>query len=131
VAPRRGRADASGDDRAQVLTERSRLALLEERPDEALDHATAALSHVAADRLEFARCQFLKGRALAALGRSAEASQALRHASDLFRSHGARQQEAACWRELGEMDLSCGDLEGAVHALKAGLEALDPRRSRA
>jgi tetratricopeptide (TPR) repeat protein len=123
--------EASGDDRAQVLTERSRLALMEERPAEALEHATKALSEIASDRLEFARCLFLKGRALAALGRGQEAVQSLQEGAELFRARGARQQEAACWRELGELHLGRSDLEGAIFALKAGLEALDPRRSRA
>jgi tetratricopeptide (TPR) repeat protein len=123
--------EASGDDRAQILTERSRLAIMEERPAEALQHATEALSEIASDRLEFARCLFLKGRALAALGRGPEAAQTLQEAADLFRARGARQQEAACWRELGELHLGRSDFEGATFALKAGLEALDPRRSRA
>jgi tetratricopeptide (TPR) repeat protein len=123
--------EASGDDRAQVLTERSRLALLEDRPDEALDHATHALAEVASDRLEYARCLFLKGRALAALGRGKEATTTLREAAALFRARGARQQEAACWREVGEAHLDMSDLDGAILALRAGLEALDPRRSRA
>jgi tetratricopeptide (TPR) repeat protein len=123
--------EASGDDRAQVHAERSRLALMEERPDEALQQATLALAAVTADRLEFARCLFLKGRALSALGRGQEAAETLREAADLFRSRGARQQEAACWREMGELHLARNDFEGAIFALKAGLEALDPRRSRA
>jgi tetratricopeptide (TPR) repeat protein len=123
--------EASGDDRAQVLTERSRLALMEDRPADALEHATEALSEIAADRLEFARCLFLKGRSFAALGRGPEAVQTLQEAADMFRARGARQQEAACWRELGELHLGRSDFEGAVFALKAGLEALDPRRSRA
>jgi tetratricopeptide (TPR) repeat protein len=123
--------EASGDDRAQVLTERSRLALMEERPAEALEHANGALSEIASDRLEFARSLFLKGRALAGLGRGPEAVETLGEAASLFRARGARQQEAACWRELGELSLGRSDFEGAVFALKAGLEALDPRRSRA
>jgi tetratricopeptide (TPR) repeat protein len=120
--------EASGDDRAQVHTERSRLALMEERPAEALDHATLALAEVTSDRLEFARCLFLKGRALAALGRGPEATQTLQKAAGLFANRGARQQEAACWRELGELHLARSDLDGAIFALRAGLEALDPRR---
>jgi len=55
----------------------------------------------------------------------------LREAADSFGRQGARQQEAACWRELGELHLSAGDMEQAVEALRAGLEALDPRRTRA
>jgi tetratricopeptide (TPR) repeat protein len=123
--------EASGDDRAQVHTERSRLALLEDRPGEALEHVTEALAEVQADRLEFARCLFLKGRALSGLGRDQEAAGVLQEAAELFRLRGGRQQEAACWRELGELALAKSDFEGAIFALRAGLEALDPRRSRA
>jgi tetratricopeptide (TPR) repeat protein len=122
---------AGGDDRAQILTERSRLALLEERYEEALDHASEAMCHIEADRLEYARCLFLKGRALAALGRPDEATSTLAEGAERFRTHGARQQEAACWRELGEVELARADFDGAIMALKSGLEALDPRRSRA
>lgn len=123
-------APASGD-LAYVLTERSRLALLEGRPQEALGHADRALSDVGSDELEVARCLFLKGRALGALARREDARAALREGAALFRSRGARQQEAACWRELGELDLAAGDTHAAIQALRAGLEALDPRRSRA
>jgi len=118
-------------DLAYVLTERSRLALLQGSPQEALEHAERALADVGTDELEVARCLFLKGRALGALDRREEAQSALREAAVLFGSRGARQQEAACWRELGELDLAAGDIQAAVQALRAGLEALDPRRSRA
>jgi tetratricopeptide (TPR) repeat protein len=123
-------ARATGD-LAYVLTERSRLSLLEGRPEEALAYAERALVDVGGDELEAARCHFLKGRALGSLGRREESRSALREAAALFRALGARQQEAACWRELGEIDLAAGDTEAAVEALRAGLEALDPRRSRA
>ena len=118
-------------DRAYVLTERARLALLRGRPDEAVVHADAALASASDDDLEVARCLFLKGRALSALDRRDEARTALDEAAETFRRHGARQQEAACWREIGEMDIAAGDGEAALHALREGLEALDPQRSRA
>jgi tetratricopeptide (TPR) repeat protein len=121
---------ASGD-LAYVLTERSRLALLQDRPAEALEHAERALVDVGTDELEVARCLFLKGRALGSLARREDARSVLAEAAALFASRGARQQEAACWRELGELDLAAGDVEAAIRALRAGLEALDPRRSRA
>jgi predicted TPR repeat methyltransferase len=56
---------------------------------------------------------------------------ALGAAAESFRRLGARQQEAACWREMGEMDIAAGDGEAALKALREGLEALDPQRSRA
>ena len=114
-----------------MLTERARLELLEDRFEAALGYAEEALSHVSRDALEAARCLFLKGRALSSLGRGGEAEQVLREAAASFRSHGARQQEASCWRELGELYLSGGDVQQAVEALRAGLEALEPRRARA
>ena len=83
------------------------------------------------DALEIARCLFLKGRSLAALARRDEASEALRGAAVLFGNRGARQQEASCWRELGEVELAEGDLAAAVEALRSGLQALVPERSRA
>jgi tetratricopeptide (TPR) repeat protein len=55
---------------------------------------------------------------------------ALREAATLFEKQGARQQVAACYRELGELDLAAGDTEAAMESFRAGLAALDPRRSR-
>jgi tetratricopeptide (TPR) repeat protein len=118
-------------DLAYVLTERARLELLGERFDEALQYAEQALSHVSRDAGEAARSLFLKGRALSALGRSEEAEAVLREAASSFHEQGARQQEASCWRELGHLRVEAGDLAGAVEALLAGFEAIEPRRARA
>ncbi len=124
------REAAAPGDMAYVLTERSRLALIEGRPEDAMISAECALATVGSDELEVARCLFLKGRALAAMERRDDARDSLGEAAALFEKHGARQQEAACWRELGELDLAAGNVEAAVEALRAGLRALDPRRSR-
>jgi tetratricopeptide (TPR) repeat protein len=121
---------ATGD-LAYVYEERGRLALLEDHPEEALDYADRGLADSQPDALERARCLYLKGRALAALRRSEEARTALRQAAEEFRDQGARQQEASCWRELGELDLEAGDTASAVDALRAGLAALEPNRTRA
>ncbi len=118
-------------DMAYVLTERSRLALLEERHQDAIDLAERAVGFVGVDEAEVARSLFLKGRALGALERAEEAREVLREAAVRFEKVGARQQQASCWREMGELDAASGDLEGAVDSFRAGLEALDPRRSRA
>jgi tetratricopeptide (TPR) repeat protein len=117
-------------DLAYVYTERARLALMEERAGEAVVYANRALEH-ADEALEIARCQFLKGRALASLGKRGMAQESLRRAATLFGDLGARQQEAACWREIGEAELASGDVDAAVKSLRSGLAALDPRRSRA
>jgi tetratricopeptide (TPR) repeat protein len=122
---------AAPGDLAYVYTERSRLALLSGNLEEALDHADRAIAAAQGEDLELGRSLFLRGRALAGLGRGRESREALGRAASLFRQHGARQQEAACWREIGELHLEAGELEAAVQALRAGLEALDPRRSRA
>jgi tetratricopeptide (TPR) repeat protein len=114
-----------------TYTERGRLALMEDHPDEALEYAERALADSPPEELEWARTVYLKGRALAALGRAGEARATLQEAADCFNTHGARQQEASCWRELGELDLAEGDVKAAVASLQAGLEALDPKRTRA
>jgi tetratricopeptide (TPR) repeat protein len=122
---------ATPGDLGPVFTERSRLALLEDQPQEALAEAERALAVSESDELEAARSLFLRGRALGMLERRTEASDSLRQAVLLFEKHGARQQQAACWRELGELDLAAGDVDAAIESLRAGLAALDPRRSRA
>ena len=116
---------------AYVLSERSRLALLEGKPEQSLAEAERALACVGSDQLEMARCLFLRGRALGVLERYEEARASLEEAAATFAKLGARQQEAVCWGELGELRLAVGDVDGAVQALRAGLRALDPGRSRA
>ncbi|MBA3728024.1 MAG: hypothetical protein H0W94_02245 [Actinobacteria bacterium] len=123
--------DSSPADLAYVHTERSRLALLEGRHEDALASAERALLYVEGDELEEGRVLFLQGRALSLLDRGDEARAAFEDAAARFSKVGARQQIAASWRELGELDIAAGDLEAAVESLRAGLEALDPRRSRA
>lgn len=116
---------------AYIHEERGRLALMVNRPDEALDWAERGLADANPDGLEAARCLYLKGRALSTLARLEEARTALQEAAKRFGSQGARQQEASCWRELGEIELAREDLPAAVQALRAGLAALDPSRTRA
>ena len=118
-------------DLLSTYTERARLALLENEPEVALRFADRALADSPSEVLERARALYLKGRILGVLGRTAEARPLLREAVASFREHGARQEEASCWRELGELDLAEGDVQAAVESLRAGLEALDPRRTRA
>ncbi len=125
-----GQASSPGD-LAYLLSERGRLALMEGKPEDALALTERALVEAASDNLERGRCLFLQGRALASLGRRAEAKDALQEASAVFDKHGARQQQAGCWREIAEIDLAAGDVASAVEAFRSGLQALDPRRSRA
>lgn len=122
---------AGQGDLAYLYAERARLALLEGHAAEALEHADRALADASTEQLETARGLFLRGRALTLLGRSAEGRDALNDAAVAFGRHGARQQEASCWREIGEIHLDAGELPAAIEALKAGMGALDPRRSRA
>jgi len=121
----------SNEDLAYVLTERSRVALIERRFESAVQYADAAFGSVGTDGLEAARALFVKGRALSELHRARAARDTLEEAATLFGKHEARQQEASCWREVGELLLAGGDLPGAVEALRSGLEALNPSRSRA
>ena len=123
--------EAARGEIAYIHEERGRIAMLLGRPEEALKWAVRGLEGANPDQLETARCLFLKGRALAALARSDEARAALRKAASAFAGKGARQQEASCWRELGELDLAEGKLEAAVQAFRSGLETLDHRRTRA
>jgi tetratricopeptide (TPR) repeat protein len=113
---------------AYVHTERARVALLQGRPDEAVTLCDQSLAEVGSDDLETARCLFIKGQALTAVGRAEEAAETHRQAVQIFGGHGARQQEALCWREIGELELAKGDTESAVKALRAGLQALGPPR---
>lgn len=123
-------ADAPAD-LAYVHTERSRLAILEEAFEEAVDYATMALEAADLEPLERARALFLQGRAYGGLGRRRQARTALRKALLIFEENGARQQQASCWRELGELSEAAGDRDRAFAEFYAGLQILDPRRSRA
>jgi tetratricopeptide (TPR) repeat protein len=121
----------SVSDLAYLHTERSRLALMRGHPEDALAFAEKALGLTGSDQLKGARCLFLMGRAFTEAGRTQEAGETLERAAAVFNRHGARQQEAACWRELGKLALAEGDQDRAIRSLLAGLEALDPSRSRA
>jgi tetratricopeptide (TPR) repeat protein len=116
---------------AYVHTERSRLGILVGDHEEALVEARLASTTPGIPDLERGRALFLEGRALAALGQTDQAREVLRRAIEIFRADGARQQEASCWREIGELDVAEESYVTAVDSFRAGLEALDPRRSRA
>ncbi len=124
-------ADSSPTDLAYVFEERGRVALLDGRPQDALRWADAAIAGAGLDELELARSMFLRGRALALLARRADAEGSFKQAAETFERLGARQQDASTWRELGELRLDLGDVDGALEALLAGLSALEPRRTRA
>jgi tetratricopeptide (TPR) repeat protein len=125
------RESGSTEDVAYVLTERARIALLERRFDAAVRYTDESLHAIISDDIEAAKALFVKGRALSELHRRPAARRILEEAAALFGKHEARQQEASCWREVGELHLAEGDLPGAVEALRSGLEALNPSRSRA
>jgi tetratricopeptide (TPR) repeat protein len=121
----------SKTDLAYLYTERSRLELMKGHPEDSLAFAERALELSGSDELEAARCLFLMGRALTEAGRREWAREALERSAKAFGQRGARQQEAACWRELGKLALADGDPDRAIQSLLAGLDALDPNRSRA
>ena len=123
--------DGPPHERAYVYSERGRLALLTGRAEEALEYGERALENAGDDPLQQAGCRYLRGRALAELGRIPEALEEFSEAAAVFEKTGARQQAASCYREIGEVELDGGDLMQAVEAFRAGLEVLEPRRSRA
>lgn len=123
--------EIAASEMAYIHEERGRMSMLQDRPEEALQWAERGLAEAGGDEIEVARCLYLKGRALSMLARRDEARAALSHAAAAFAAQGARQQEASCWRELGELDVADGDLASAVNAFRAGLEVLDQSRTRA
>lgn len=123
--------DGPAHELAYLYAERGRHALLSGQPAQALTNSERALAGVGDDPIERARCLHLHGRALADLGRIDDALNDFREASTAFEKVGARQQVASCYREIGEIAFGGGDLEAAVEAFRTGLEALEPRRSRA
>ncbi len=122
---------ASAEQLAYLHAERGRLALMEDRPEDALRSSEQALELVDADTLERGRCLYLRGRALTKLDRRDEALDSFHEAAAAFSKSGSRQQEASCWREIGDLELASGNVYEAVDALRWGLTALDPSRSRA
>jgi tetratricopeptide (TPR) repeat protein len=118
-------------DISYVLSERARLSLIEGDGAESLRHAQRAILLGGDDENERPKNLYTAGRAHALLGDRERAREALVEAANLFEKQGARQQVAGCYRELGELDLAAGDTESAMESFRAGLAALDPRRSRA
>jgi tetratricopeptide (TPR) repeat protein len=115
------------EDLGFVWSELGRVLLLEGNPDEAIRQIDKALPRFGGFEGEIARCLRLKGIALFDLGRLDEARSSLSQAVDLFARTGARQEQASCYRELGEIDLRQGKVEEAVTSLQAGLDALGSR----
>jgi hypothetical protein len=69
---------------------------------------------------------FLKGRAQGAVGRVPQAKDPLKEAGPAVRVLGARQQQAACGREVGELHLTGGTDRAALVASRAWLEPSMP-----
>lgn len=115
------------EDLAFVWSEWGRLFLLEGNPDEALVQLDKALARFDGFGVETARCLHLRGRALVELDRLDEAGSSLARAVELFAEAGARQEQASCYQELGEIDLRQGRVQDAVRNLQAGLAVLGPR----
>jgi tetratricopeptide (TPR) repeat protein len=123
--------DAPTRERAYILAEQGRVALLSARPRDALTLSIRALELVGDDSLERSRIFHLRGRALDELGHHDDARDDLLEAASAFEKAGARQQAASCYRDVGEIELRFGALESALDAYRTGLEILEPRRSRA
>ncbi|WP_063775240.1 AfsR/SARP family transcriptional regulator [Streptacidiphilus anmyonensis] len=110
-------AEALGDEHrvAVVLRRFSRLHDLRGDPDEALRCLRQALATF--DELTDERCAAYTllevGRVYAGRSDRARATPALERAADLFHRHGDRQDEAACWQLISDLDAAAGvpDLE--------------------
>ena len=123
--------DGPSPELAYVHEEQGRLALLDGRPADALERSEMALVGLGDDPLRRGDCLYLRARALAELRRYDAALDNFHEAAAVFEKSGARQRVAGCYREIGEIQLLAGDLEAVVDSFRSGLEALDPRRSRA
>jgi tetratricopeptide (TPR) repeat protein len=115
------------EDLGFVWSELGRLLLLQGKPHEAIKQLDKALPRFGGFEGETGRCLHLKGRALVELGRLDEARSLLSQAVDVFARTGARQEQASCYQELGEIDLRQGRVEEAVISLQAGLAVLGSR----
>lgn len=122
--------DGTSIDLAYVYTERSRLALALRDARSALSFSERSLALIEDDVLERGRALFARARALVELGREREAVDALEEAATTFGKVGARQQETACWLEIGRIELEEGRLERGLEALRSGLGALESSRER-
>lgn len=117
-------------ERALVTTERGRLAMYRRKPAQAIAHVEETLAEEGAGDLEHGRAYFVKGRALAMLGRQDEAREAFDEALRIFGMHDAHSQLAATWREIAELTTTRGALVEAIEAFRSALEAFSPRRFR-
>lgn len=117
-------------ERAFVTTERGRLALFRRDPKRAIVEADRTLTEESAEQLEQGRAYFVRGRALAELGRYDEARESFDHALEIFGTHDASNQLGSTWREIGELAASRGDPDGAMEAFRVALDTFSPRRYR-
>ena len=122
------RRSGTSDDLAYLHEERGKLALLEGRPEDALDEAENVLEQARHDEVQRGRGLLLKARALAALQRDDDAFVALEEAVATFKRVGARTQEADGWKELAEIHVRRGETAAAVEALRAAVETLERKR---
>lgn len=117
-------------DRALINTERGRIALFRRKHRQAIAEADRTIREEHAEELERGRAYFVKGRALAQLGRHQQAREAFDAALMIFGAHDAQAQLAATWREIGELAAAKGEPDAAMEAFRAALEAFFPRRTR-
>jgi tetratricopeptide (TPR) repeat protein len=105
---------------------RSRAAFLAGRFAESAEYAERALQMEGIEDGVRSEAFLEKGKALARLERYDEARRTFGEAIAIFESHGQREQQASCWRELGEMEEAAGNAADATRAYHAGLLALEP-----
>lgn len=119
-------------DLAYCETELGRCELIRGEPEKALDHTQAARNYLGpAQRVESAHAMLVEGRALLAVGHSAEALATYLAAGQLLTALGVPRQAAAAWRELGDAYLDLAMLEEATVAYRQALTDAGLRASLA
>lgn len=102
----------------------ARALLIDGRPAEALELASAARRGASAGSLETAEAGIVEGEALQTLGRRDEALAAYRRAADVLSGlDGADRWIAQAWCELAELFDVVGDLEASHAALREAAAA--------
>ena len=102
----------------------ARALLIDGRPAEALDLATAARNGGPAASLETAEAGIVEGEALQTLGRRDEAFAAYQRAAGALSAlEGADRFIAQAWCELAELFDGLGELEASHAALRAAARA--------
>jgi tetratricopeptide (TPR) repeat protein len=108
-----------------VYVERSWAAFLRGEFGESVEHAGRVVGIEGVEDAVRARAFLVQGKALGRLRRYEEARRALHEAMVIYGSHEQKGQLAWCWRELGAIAETEGDLSAAVEAYHAAFGSLE------